>query len=127
MDTNPPGGSFTPPTPPGGSHTPPPPPPPGSQAPPPGSQELIYPPTPQKEPVIALLLNLFLVCVGYFWYGQWQKGVAALVAALVIGIPTCGMGVFLVAVVTAIDGYLQAQQLQQGHPLGHWTFFNDHK
>ena len=127
MDTNPPGGSFTPPTPPGGSHTPPPPPPPGSQAPPPGSQELIHPPTPQKEPVIALLLNLFLICVGYFWYGQWQKGVAALVAAIVLAVPTCGAGVGLVAILTAIDGYLQAQQLDRGHPLGHWTFFNDHK
>ncbi|MFN2442649.1 MAG: hypothetical protein ABR517_08195 [Thermoanaerobaculia bacterium] len=126
MDTNPPGGGYTPPTPPGGSQTPPPP-PPGSQAPTPGSQELIYPPTPPKEPVIALLLNLFLICVGYFWYGQWQKGIAALVAALILAIPTCGLGAFLVAVFTAIDGYLQAQQLQQNHTLGHWTFFNDHK
>ena len=127
MDTNTPGGSYTPP--PSGGYTPPPDPPrpPGSGAPPPGSGELIHPPTPQKEPVIALILNLFLVCVGYFWYGQWQKGVAALVAALVIGIPTCGFGVSIVAIFTAIDGYLQAQQLQQGHPLAHWTFFNDHR
>lgn len=121
MDTNQPGGSYTPP--------PPPPPPPGGggAAPPPGGGELIHPPSPQKEPVVALLLNLFLICVGYFWYGQWQKGVAALVAALVIGVPTCGVGASAVMIFTAIDGYLQAQQLQQGHPLGHWTFFNDHR
>lgn len=118
MDTNTPGGSYTP----------PPPPPPGSTQPPPGQGgDLIHPPTPAKEPVIALLLNLFLVCIGYFWYGQWQKGIAAIVAALVIGIPTCGIGVSLVGVFAAIDAYLQTQQLQQGHPLGQWTFFNDHR
>lgn len=114
-------------TPPGGSYTPPPPPPPGPGAPPPASGELINPPSPQKEPVVALLLNLFLLCVGYFWYGQWQKGVAALVGGLVLGVITCGFGAGAVAVFAAIDGYLQAEQLKQGHPLGHWTFFNNHK
>ena len=113
-------------TPPGGSYTPPPSPPPGSSVPPAGSGELIYPPTPQKEPIVALLLNLFLFCVGYFWYGQWQKGVAALVAALVIGVPTCGVGAGAVSIFAAIDGFMQAEQLKQGHPLRHWTFFNTH-
>jgi hypothetical protein len=27
----------------------------------------------------------------------------------------------------AVDGYLQAMQLKAGHPLGQWTFFNDHR
>ena len=27
----------------------------------------------------------------------------------------------------AIDGYLQAMQLQAGHPSAQWTFFNDHR
>lgn len=116
MDTNSPGGSYTPP-----------PPPPPSGGPAGGGGELIQPPTPPKEPVVALLLNLFLVCVGYFWYGQWQKGIASLVAALIVGTFTCGVGIPLVAIFSAIDGYLQAQQLQQGFPLAQWTFFNDHR
>lgn len=121
MDTNPPGGTTPP---------PPAPPPPGGgmNTPPPGAGgDIIQPPTPQKEPVIALLLNLFLLCVGYFWYGQWQKGIAALVGGLVIGVFTCGVGASAVAIFAAIDGYLQAQQLQQGHPIAQWTFFNDHR
>lgn len=113
-------------TPPGGSYTPPPPPPPGSAPPPLVEGDLIHPPTPAKEPVVALLLNLLLLCVGYFWFGQWQKGVAALVGGLVLGVITCGFGAGAVAIFAAIDGYLQAEQLKQGHPLRQWTFFNAH-
>lgn len=95
--------------------------------PPPSSGDLIYPTTPPKDPVIILVLNLILVCVGYFVLGQWQKGIAAIAAALLIGVPTCGLGVGLVAVAATIDGYMQAQQLQAGHPIGQWTFMKDHK
>ncbi len=117
MDTNAPGGSATPP-PPGGA----PPPPPAS-----GGGELIYPSTPPKDPVLILVLNLIIVCVGYFILGQWQKGIAAIVAAIVLGVITCGFGVGLVAVFTAIDGYMQAEELKAGHPLAQWTFFKDHR
>jgi hypothetical protein len=112
----------------GGSYTPPPPMNPGPPAPGGmGGGELIYPTQPPKEPVLILVLNLVLVCVGYFIMGQWQKGAAALVVALVIGIPTCGIGVGLVGIFAAIDGFLQAQQLKNGAPLAQWTFFNDHR
>src|SRR5512140_3710269 len=95
---------------PGGSYTPPPPPPSAGGTPPPmGGGELIYPSAPPKEPVLILVLNLLILCVGYFIMGQWQKGLVAIAAAVVIGIPTCGMGVGLVAVATAIDGFMQAQ------------------
>jgi hypothetical protein len=89
--------------------------------------ELIYPSTPPKEPVLILVLNLILACVGYFIIGQWQKGVAAIAAALVIGIPTCGLGIAAVCIATAIDGFMQAEALKAGHPVGQWTFFKDHK
>ena len=114
----------------GGSYTPPPPPPGGGPTVPPppgGGTPLIYPSTPPKDPILILVLNLILICVGYFIYGQWQKGVAAIVAAIVIGLPTCGLGFGLVAVLTAVDGYLQAQQLQAGFPIAQWTFFKDHR
>lgn len=118
-ETNPPGGSYTP---------PPPPPPEGGTPPPPGGGGgLIYPETPPKDPVLVLVLNLLLLGgVGYIIIGQKTKGIIAIVA-WVAGLATCGILSGLVALVAAIDGYLQAQQLQQGHPIGEWTFFNDHR
>ncbi len=77
-----------------------------------------------------LVLNLILLCVGYFIYGQWQKGLATIGIALVLTVGTCFVGTValpLIAIVTAIDGYMQAEQLKQGFPLGQWTFFQNHK
>jgi hypothetical protein len=89
---------------------------------------IIYPTTPPKDPILVLVLNL-LICggVGYIIVGQKTKGIVAIVAWVVLLFVTCGAGSGLVAIVAAIDGYLQAQQLQQGHPVGEWTFFNDHR
>ena len=116
---------------PGGSYTPPPPPPPSPPmggAPGGGSGDLVYPTTPPKDPILVLVLNLLVAGgVGYIIIGQKTKGIVAIVAWLVLAVVTCGAGSALVAIVGAIDGYLQAQQLQQGHPVGQWTFFNDHR
>lgn len=127
MDTNE-GGSYTPPPPPPtGGYTPPPPPPGGGTPPPAGATDLIYPGTPPKDPIIALVLNLILLCVGYFYIGQWQKGIVAIVAAFVVGIPTCGLGAGAVAVAAGIDGMQQAEQLKAGFPIAQWSFFKDHR
>jgi hypothetical protein len=116
-----PGGSAPPP-PPGGSMPPPPPPGGGS-----GGVELIHPANPPKDPILILVLNLLLICVGYFILGQWQKGVTALVVGLVLFPVTCGLGTSAVMIAAAIDGMMQAQALKEGHPVAHWTFFKDHK
>ncbi len=104
---------------------------PGAPPPPPpagGSSELVYPTQPPKDPILVMVLNLLLFGgVGYIIMGQKTKGIVAIVACLVIGIPTCGIGSIVVGILGAVDGYLQAQQLQAGHPVGQWTFFNDHK
>jgi len=110
----------------GGSYNPPPP-PSGSTAPPGAGGDLINPSTPPKDPVIVLVLNLILLCVGYFYLGQWQKGLVALVAGLGIGVFTCGVGSLAIAIAAAFDGYYQAQQLQAGRPVAQWTFFQDHR
>ena len=103
--------------------TPPPPPP----APPAGG-ELVYPATPPKDPILVLVLNLLLLGgVGYIILGQKMKGIIAIVLYIVVAIPTCGAGSGLIAIVAAIDGYMQAQQLQAGHPVAQWTFFQDHR
>jgi hypothetical protein len=90
--------------------------------------QLIQPQQPPKDPIIILVLNLIVAgCLGYFMIGQKMKGIVALVAWLILIIPTCGAGSGLIAVVTAIDGFMQAQALQAGHPIAEWTFFKDHR
>jgi hypothetical protein len=114
-----------------GSYTPPPPPAPPSGGGTPGgtpSGELVYPTTPPKDPILVLVLNLLLLGgVGYIIIGQKLKGIVAIIIYVVVAIPTCGAGSGLLAVAAAIDGYMQAQQLQAGHPVAQWTFFNDHR
>ena len=115
MDTSTPGGSYTPP-----------PPPPSGGAPVGGGGDLVYPPQPPKDPILICVLNLIVAGgLGYILMGQKTKGIVAIVAWL-LGLLTCGIGSGLVAIFAAIDGYLQAQQQQQGFPLKQWSFFNDH-
>jgi hypothetical protein len=109
---------------PGGSYNPPPPAPSGGGT---KSEELVYPTQPPKDPILILVLNLLLFgAVGYFMIGQKMKGIAALVI-WVLGLASCGIVSGIVAIVAAIDGMMQAQQLQAGHPVGQWTFFQDHR
>jgi hypothetical protein len=107
------------------SYTPPPPPAPGGGT---GGGDLVHPTTPPKDPILVLVLNLLLLGgVGYIIMGQKMKGIVSIIVYIVVALPTCGTGSGLLAIVTAIDGYLQAQQLQQGHPVAQWSFFNDHR
>jgi hypothetical protein len=107
-------GSFTPPPPPAG---------PGGT----GSADLVYPTNPPKDPILVMVLNLLVAGgVGYLIMGQKTKGIVAIVV-WVLGLCTFGIVSGLVGIFGAIDGYLQAQQLQQGHPVGQWTWFNDHR
>ena len=88
----------------------------------------IQPTTPPKDPILVLVLNLLVAGgVGYIIMGQKTKGIVAIVAWVVLLFVTCGVGSGILGIVTAIDGYLQAQQLQQGKPVGQWTWFNDHR
>jgi TM2 domain-containing membrane protein YozV len=107
----------------------PPPPPPSSPSPiSGGGGELVYPTNPPKDPILILLLNLFLFGgVGSIILGQKTKGIVYIIVSLIIAIPTCGTGSLAIGALGAVDGYLQAQQLKAGHPVGQWTFFNDHR
>lgn len=109
---------------PGGSFTPPPPPTSGAS----GGGDLVQPTVPPKDPILVLVLNLLVAGgVGYIIIGQKTKGIVAIVVWVVLLFVTCGAGSAVLSIVTAIDGYLQAQQLQQGKPVGQWTWFNDHR
>jgi hypothetical protein len=117
MSSSTPGGS--------GSFTPPPPPPPAPAGQ--GGGQLVHPSTPPKDPILVLVLNLLVAGgVGYLIMGQKTKGIVAIVV-WVLGWAACGIPSGIVAVLAAIDGYLQAQQLQQGKPVGEWTWFSDHR
>jgi|SRR6185436_4453519 len=106
---------------------PPPPPEPAGGGGVSGGGAIIYPTQPPKDPILVLVLNLLLLGgVGYIIMGQKTKGIVAIVV-WVLGLASCGIVSGLVGILAAIDGYLQAQQLQQGHPVGEWTFFNDHR
>ena len=114
MDT--PGGSFNPP-----------PSAPSSGTPAPKGGQTVYPTQPPKDPILVLVLNLLLFgCVGYFIIGQKMKGIASLVI-WILGLASCGVVSGIVAIVAAIDGMMQAQQLQAGNPVAEWTFFQDHR
>jgi hypothetical protein len=107
------------------TYTPPPPPstpPPGGA----GGAKLVYPSTPPKDPVLVAILNVLIGGVGYLVMGQQTKGIVAIII-WVVGWAACGIPSAVVAVLAAIDGYLQAQQLQQGKPVGEWTWFSDHR
>jgi hypothetical protein len=101
-------------------------------------RHVILPSQPPREPLAALLLNIFFASVGYFIIGQWQKGLAAtiaflveLVLAFVVGLVMAGCGVLVVIplslafhAVLSVDVYLQAKVLQSGRAIAQWTFFN---
>jgi len=117
MDTNAPGGSYTP----------PPPPPPGGGGGT-GAGDIVYPTQPPKDPILVAVLNLIVLGgVGYIIIGQKTKGIVFIAAWVVLGVVTCGVGAAVVGILSAVDGYMQAEQLKAGHPVGQWTFFNDHR
>lgn len=93
-----------------------------------GSGEVIRPSQPPKDPILICVLNLLVLGgVGYIIMGQKTKGIVAIIAWLVALVPpSCGTLSGVIAVLAAVDGYLQAQQLQQGKSIGQWTWFQNH-
>jgi hypothetical protein len=80
------------------------------------------------DPVLVCILNLFLGGAGYLLLGQKRKGIIAIVVcAVFLFPPSCGTLSGVVAAFTAIDGYLQAQQLQEGKSIDQWTWFRNHR
>jgi TM2 domain-containing membrane protein YozV len=99
-----------------------PPPPPG------GGGPLLQPPASPHDPILVLILNLLGGGGGgYLLIGQKTKGILAIVLFLAIGIPTCFAASGLLAFVTAVDGYMQAKSLEEGHAIAQWTFFREHR
>ncbi|HSP13811.1 MAG TPA: hypothetical protein VLV78_03550 [Thermoanaerobaculia bacterium] len=93
-----------------------------------GGGGVIQPSQPPKDPILVCVLNLLVLGgVGSIIIGQKTKGIIAIVAwAILLVPPSCGTLSAVVAIAMAIDGYLQAQQLQQGKSIGQWTWFQQH-
>ena len=95
-------------------------------------QRSIQPPPVPIDPRTALLLNLILFGVGYFYIRQWQKGLLQLAIGLFLAALTAAYGTsalviaLLIVAVSTWDVSLQAAHLATGHPIGHWTFFQKH-
>jgi hypothetical protein len=106
--------------------------PPMQPPPPPPRNPNVITPEQAQNPILVLVIAILLGPVAYFVIGQWQKGLAGvfiMLWALIIMIITCLLGFviyFPLAVVLAIDVYMQASLLQRGHSIGHWTFFGYH-
>lgn len=104
-------------------------PPPSTGSPGSGDPSVITPPASPMDPVIPLVVGIFLGVIAYFLYGQWQKGVGGLVlyvVLLVLSFVTCGLGSFLflpLHVMTIVDAYMQSKLLKDGVAIRQWTFF----
>jgi hypothetical protein len=92
----------------------------------------IQPPPVPVDPRTALLLNLILLGVGYFYIRQWQKGLLQLLVGFFLAVLTAAYGTWaliialLIVAVSTWDVSLQAAHLATGHPISQWTFFNKH-
>jgi hypothetical protein len=62
----------------------------------PSQDPTVIPPSQSKDPILLLILALFLGGIAYFVLGQWQKGLAAVAlwfAGVVFAVLTCGIGI----------------------------------
>lgn len=88
--------------------------------------------TGEKNPIVALILNFCcgVFALGYFYIGQWQKALALIGINLVLG----SIGFFVpfvtippslaITIFCLVDAYMQANILQKGGAISHWTFFS---
>ena len=73
---------------------------------------------PDTNPLLILFANwLGFGGFGYYLMGQQKKAIISWIAFVVGGTLTCGVG-YLLAFVTAYDGYLLAQKLESGQAIG---------
>lgn len=79
---------------------------------------------PPKDPVLmAVLSGCCIAGLGQIVLGQTTKGVAILLASLVLGVLTMGVSIFITWPLGAIDAYLIAKKLREGRVVGQWECF----
>jgi len=86
------------------------------------SKTQVQPSTPPKDPLLALILSLFLAGgAGQIYLGQTTKGIVIIVVSLVLS-PCFGIGL-IPWLVGVIDAYQIAAMLKNGQSVGDWQFF----
>lgn len=102
-------------------------PPPEASRPPMPDTSIIVPGPSPMDPLVPLVVGLFLGGIAYFLYGQWQKAIVALAVTISMVVLTCGLLSFLVWVIHLVvmfDAYFQAKHLKEGRAIRQWTFFD---
>ena len=80
----------------------------------------------QKKPMRAFFLSFGVFAgLGQFYVGQTWKGLLWIVIAIVVGVPTLGIGTLAANLISGIDAFLVARKLSRGQPSGTWEWFPD--
>jgi TM2 domain-containing membrane protein YozV len=79
-----------------------------------------------KSPIIATLLSIFLLGGGgQIYLGQWKKGLALILTALItssFSIDSSLLFSILISIIGAFDAYGTAQKMGNGELIGEWEF-----
>lgn len=86
-----------------------------------GGQKTIQPSG--KSASTAVLLTCLITGLGQMYLGQVLKGVVILLAAIVIGVATAGVGAPVIWIVAMVDASKIGKKLEAGQSVGEWEFF----
>ena len=76
-----------------------------------------------KSVSTAVILTCLIVGLGQIYLGQVLKGVAILLASIVIGTLTFGAGSIAIWIIAMIDAYKIGKKLEAGQSVDEWEFF----
>ncbi|MBB5173868.1 zinc ribbon domain-containing protein [Texcoconibacillus texcoconensis] len=79
--------------------------------------------TDAKSPWLMALLSFLITGLGQMILGQVKKGVAILVASILLSMITFGSSVFITTPIAIIDAFLIAKKMREGKEVGEWEFF----
>lgn len=76
-----------------------------------------------KSASTAVLLTCLITGLGQMYLGQVLKGVVILLATIVIGALTAGVGSIVILIIAMIDASKIGKKLEAGQSVGEWEFF----
>ena len=71
----------------------------------------------RKNPIVAALLNVFIVGLGHAYLGLWFKAVFLFLTTVVVAFFSLGFGYFLPMFFAVVDGYICAKRINEGTPI----------
>ena len=72
---------------------------------------------------MAVLSGCCIAGLGQIILGQVAKGIVILLGSMVIGALTMGISILVTWPAGAVDAYMIAKKLKEGHTVGQWEFF----